>query len=64
MKKSLPYILAFLAGLFARTAIAAMNGWEGYHLNGIDLTRAQRNSISRVFDNYSAEDARKRAAIW
>ena len=37
MKKSLPYILAFLAGLFARTAIAALNGWEGYHMNGIDL---------------------------
>ena len=42
---------------------------EGYILlaldeAGIDLTRAQRNSISRVFDNYSAEDARKRAAIW
>ena len=34
--KSIPYILAFLAGLFARTAIAALNGWE-YHINGIDL---------------------------
>ena len=37
MKKSLPYIIAFIAGLFARTAFAALNGWEGYHLNGIDL---------------------------
>ena len=37
MKKSLPYIIAFLAGLFIRTAIAALNGWEGYHMNGIDL---------------------------
>ena len=36
MKKSLPYIIAFLAGLFIRTAIAALNGWEGYHMNGID----------------------------
>lgn len=34
--KSIPYILAFLAGLFARTMISAMNGWE-YHINGIDL---------------------------
>ena len=37
MKKSIPYILAFLAGLFIRTAIAALNGWEGYHMNGVDL---------------------------
>ena len=37
MKKSLPYILAFLAGLFARTAVAALNGWEGYHMNGMDI---------------------------
>lgn len=37
MKKSLPYIITFLSGLFARTAIAALNGWEGYHMNGIDL---------------------------
>lgn len=37
MKKSLPYIIAFLAGLFARTAIAALNGWEGYSMNGVDL---------------------------
>ena len=36
MKKSLPYIIAFIAGLFIRTAIAALNGWEGYHMNGID----------------------------
>ena len=34
--KSLPYIIAFIAGLFARTAISALNGWE-YHMNGIDL---------------------------
>lgn len=34
--KSIPYILAFLAGLFARTMISALNGWE-YHINGIDL---------------------------
>ena len=34
--KSIPYTLAFLAGLFARTMISAMNGWE-YHINGIDL---------------------------
>ena len=38
--KSLPYIIAFLAGLFARTAVAALNGWEGYHMNGIDLVCA------------------------
>lgn len=37
MKKSLPYIIAFIAGLFARTAIAALNGWEGYSMNGVDL---------------------------
>lgn len=37
MKKSLPYIIAFIAGLFARTAISALNGWEGYRMNGIDL---------------------------
>ena len=37
--KSIPYILAFLAGLFARTAISALNGWE-YHINGIDLSCA------------------------
>jgi hypothetical protein len=37
MKKALPYIAAFLAGLFARTAVAALNGWEGYHMNGVDL---------------------------
>ena len=37
MKKSLPYIIAFIAGLFIRTAIAALNSWEGYHMNGIDL---------------------------
>lgn len=37
MKKSLPYIIAFIAGLFIRTAIAALNGWEGYHMNGVDL---------------------------
>ena len=37
MKKSLPYILAFLAGLFARTAFAALNGWENYTMDGHDL---------------------------
>lgn len=37
MKKSLPYIIAFIAGLFIRTAIAALNGWEGYSMNGVDL---------------------------
>ena len=35
--KALPYIVAFLAGLFARTAIAALNGWEGYSMKGVDL---------------------------
>lgn len=35
--KAIPYIIAFLAGLFARTAIAALNGWEGYTLNGMDI---------------------------
>ena len=35
--KSIPYIIAFLAGLFARTAVAALNGWEGYHMNGMDI---------------------------
>ena len=34
--KAIPYIIAFLFGLFARTAICALNGWE-YHINGIDL---------------------------
>lgn len=36
MKKPIPYILAFLVGLFSRTAISALNGWE-YSMNGIDL---------------------------
>ena len=40
MKKSLPYIIAFLAGLFARTAVAALNGWEGYVMDGHDLVCA------------------------
>ena len=40
MKKSLPYIIAFLAGLFIRTAIAALNGWEGYVMDGHDLVCA------------------------
>lgn len=35
--RAIPYIIAFLMGLFARTAIAIINGWEGYTLNGIDL---------------------------
>ena len=35
--KSTPYIIAFLVGLFARSAIAWLNGWEGYTLNGVDL---------------------------
>ena len=35
--KAIPYIIAFIAGLFARTAFAALNGWEGYSMNGIDL---------------------------
>ena len=35
--KSIPYIIAFIAGLFARTAVAALNGWEGYTLNGMDI---------------------------
>lgn len=37
MKKSIPYIIAFLAGLFARTAFAALNGWENYTMDGHDL---------------------------
>ena len=40
MKKALPYIIAFLAGLFARTAFAALNGWEGYTMDGHDLVCA------------------------
>ena len=35
--KAIPYIIAFIAGLFIRTAIAALNGWEGYHMNGMDI---------------------------
>ncbi len=35
--RSVPYIIAFLAGLFARSTIAWLNGWEGYTLNGVDL---------------------------
>ena len=35
--KAIPYIIAFIAGLFARTAVAALNGWEGYHMNGMDI---------------------------
>ncbi len=35
--KSIPYIAAFLIGLFARLTIAWLNGWEGYAMNGIDL---------------------------
>ena len=40
MKKSIPYIFAFLAGLFIRTAIAALNGWECYTMDGHDLVCA------------------------
>lgn len=38
--KALPYIIAFLAGLFARTAFAALNGWENYTIDGHDLVCA------------------------
>ena len=34
--KAIPYIIAFLAGLFARTAVAALNGWECYTMDGHD----------------------------
>lgn len=37
--KSIPYIIAFLFGLFARSIISALNGWE-YSMNGIDLVCA------------------------
>ena len=40
MKKALPYIIAFIAGLFIRTAIAALNGWENYTMDGHDLVCA------------------------
>ena len=35
--KAIPYIIAFISGLFARTAVAILNGWEGYHMNGMDI---------------------------
>ena len=35
--KAIPYIIAFIAGLFARTAFAALNGWENYTMDGHDL---------------------------
>ncbi len=38
--KAVPYIIAFLAGLFARTVFAAMNGWENYTMDGHDLVLA------------------------
>ena len=38
--KAIPYIIAFLAGLFARTAVAALNGWENYTMDGHDLVCA------------------------
>ena len=34
--KALAYIIAFVCGLFIRSAISAMNGWS-YSINGIDL---------------------------
>ena len=34
---ALVYIGAFLAGLFARTAFAELNGWENYTMDGHDL---------------------------
>ena len=67
MKKSLPYILAFLAGLFARTAFAALNGWEGYHMNGIDLVCAMTCivmvwSFKGAFLPRKSTERRKRSA--
>lgn len=38
--KAIPYIIAFLIGLFARTMISAMNGWEGYVMDGHDIVLA------------------------
>ena len=38
--KAIPYIIAFIAGLFARTAFAALNGWENYSMDGHDLVCA------------------------
>ena len=38
--KAIPYIIAFIAGLFARTAVAALNGWECYTMDGHDLVCA------------------------
>ena len=38
--KAIPYIIAFISGLFARTAIAALNGWENYTMDGHDLVCA------------------------
>lgn len=34
--KALAYIIAFVCGLFIRSAISALNGWD-YSINGIDL---------------------------
>ena len=65
--KSLPYIIAFLAGLFARTAVAALNGWEGYHMNGIDLVCAMTCivmvwSFKGAFLPRKSTERRKRSA--
>lgn len=34
--KALIYIIAFVCGLFIRSAISAVNGWS-YSINGVDL---------------------------
>lgn len=34
---ALVYIAAFLLGLYARSMFAALNGWEGYTMDGHDL---------------------------
>ena len=36
-KQAIPYIAAFIVGIFLRTIVAELNGWEGYAMNGMDL---------------------------
>ncbi len=39
MKKAIPYIIALVLGLFARSWISAANGWS-YTMSGVDLLNA------------------------
>ena len=39
MKKAIPYIIALVVGVFARSWISAANGWS-YTMSGVDLLNA------------------------